>query len=145
MARPTKLTPQVHERIVRAVRAGNYAEQSARAAGIAASTYYRWLEQGKQAKHGIQRELYEAVKRAEAEAEVHAVAVLRKQMPDDWRAALAYLERRHPQRWRRHQSTELTAKDGAPLTPERPATLDLTKLSDDELAFLEELQRRAAL
>ena len=34
-------------------------------------------------------------------AEVRAVAIIQKKMPDDWRAALAYLERKHPKRWGR--------------------------------------------
>lgn len=141
MARPSKLSPEVHERIVRGIRAGNYAEPAARAAGVSSSTYYRWLERGKDEKDGIYRDLYQAVRRAEAEAEVHAVAVIRKAMPDDWRAALAYLERRHPERWRRHQQLELEAS-GEAAKPAGPR-LDLTKLSTEELALLEELQRRA--
>jgi DNA invertase Pin-like site-specific DNA recombinase len=73
MARPTKLTPPVAERIVKAFRAGNYAEAAARSAGIGASTYYRWLERGEAEEVGIPRDLLEEVRRAEAEAEVHAV------------------------------------------------------------------------
>jgi hypothetical protein len=32
---------------------------------------------------------------------VRAVAIIQKKMPDDWRAALTYLERKHPKRWGR--------------------------------------------
>jgi len=32
---------------------------------------------------------------------VRAVAIIQKKMPDDWRAALSYLERKHPKRWGR--------------------------------------------
>src|SRR3954452_12107974 len=106
MARPTKLTADVHSRIMQAIRAGNYAEAACRAAGIAPSTFYRWLERGEREQEGIYREFHDELRRAEAEAEVHAVAVLRRAMPDDWRAALAYLERRHPARWRRTETRE---------------------------------------
>jgi predicted transcriptional regulator len=110
MARPTKLTPEVAERIVNAIRAGNYAEQAARAAGISPATYYRWLKRGEREAGGIYHDFYEAVRSAEAEAEVYAVAIIRKAMGDDWRAAAHYLERRHPQRWRRHETREHTGE-----------------------------------
>ena len=143
MARPSKLTPVVRERIVQAIRAGNYAESAARAAGIAASTYYRWMERGERESAGAFREFAEAVRLAEAEAEVHAVAIIRRAMGEDWRAALAYLERRYPGRWRRHTSTEVTGPDGGPIRTQQVNPVDLSRLSDAELAELERLYARA--
>src|SRR3954453_21116280 len=108
MARPTNLTPVVQEKIVRAIRAGNYAEISARGAGISPSSFYRWLGRGEREPDSLYARFAQAVRLAQAHAEVHAVALLRRAMPNDWRAALAYLERRHPARWRRHSSTEIS-------------------------------------
>ncbi len=85
-----------------------------------------------------------AVLRAEAEAEVYAVAILHHAMGEDWRAAMAYLERRHPTRWRTHQQTELVGRGGGPIQTQH-TTLDLARLSDAELATLEELTARASL
>ncbi len=115
MARPTKLTPEVRQRIVAAIRAGNYAEPSARSAGISPATYYRWIERGRKAKSGIHHDFFEEVQRAEADAEVEAVALLRKAMPENWRACAEYLERRYSERWRRRQSHELTGAEGGPV------------------------------
>jgi hypothetical protein len=143
MGRATKLTPEVGERIAKAIRAGNYFEAAARASGISPSTFYRWLELGAQDSEGIYRQFREQIKRAEAESEVHAVALIRKAMPGDWRAALALLERRHPERWRRRQTTELTG-DAARGDQSRGAALDLSRLSDEELKTLEELISRAS-
>ena len=137
MARPTKLTEEVTERILSAIRAGNYPAVAARAAGIAESTFYRWMEQGRAAERGAHRAFYEAVKDAEAEGEAHAVAILRREMKGDWRAAVALLERRHPERWRRRERREPLAAD------ERPR-IDLTKLSDRELRTLERINARDA-
>ena len=106
MARPTKLTPEICQRIVTAIRAGNYAEPAARSAGISPATYYRWLRRGQKAPSGIYRDFCEEVRRAESDAEVHAVAVIRRAMSGDWRAAAHYLERRYPDRWRRRESLE---------------------------------------
>jgi len=144
MARPTKLTSELQDRILKAVRAGNYAEAAARSCGIGVSTYYRWLQRGTLEPTGIYAEFTEAIRRAEAEAEVHAVVILRRAMGQDWRAALAYLERRHPGRWRRHTSTELTGRDGGPIQTEQTPTIDLRRLSDRELRLLEEITERAA-
>lgn len=144
MARPTKLTAGVRDRIVQAIRTGNYAEPSARAAGVAPSTYYRWLARGEREQAGIYRDFHDAVRLAEAEAEVHAVAILRRAMSEDWRAGLAYLERRYPARWRRQTSTELSGPDGGPIRTQRAHALDLTRLSDEELAQLERLYERAS-
>ena len=41
----------------------------------------------------------EAVRQAEAEAEARIVLQWQKAMPEDWRAAQAFLERRYPERW----------------------------------------------
>jgi len=75
---------------------------------------------------------------------VHAVAILRRAMGEDWRAALAYLERRYPGRWRRHTSTELTGRDGGPIQTEVATAIDLRNLTDEELRLLEEMSERAA-
>jgi Transposase len=110
VARPTKFSPEVAERIITAIRAGNYAERAARSAGISPATYYRWMKAGERARGGAKRDFYEAVRSAEAEAEVYAVAIIRRAMPEDWRAAAHYLERRYPQRWRRHETREHTGE-----------------------------------
>jgi hypothetical protein len=145
MGRPTKLTPELCERVGKALRAGNYAEAAARACDISPASYYRWIQRGESEQSGIYHEFAAEVRKAEAEAEVHAVAILRRAMPEDWRAALAYLERRHPGRWRRRTTTEVTGSGGGPIRTESGSTaeLELGKLSDEELALFEELHRRA--
>lgn len=143
MGRPTKLNEQKQRRFVRLLEAGNYREIVCRACGIGTSTFYRWLERGEVEESGIYHDFRIAVERAEAEAEVEAVAILRSAMIDgDWRATLGFLERRYPARWRRQQTTELTGADGAPIAVER--TVDLSKLSEEDLAVLEEMRRRVA-
>jgi hypothetical protein len=139
VARPSKFSEEVTERIVQAMRAGNYADAACQAAGIGTSTFYRWMSLGAAepaSEHGAFRE---QVLRAEAEAEVHAVAIIRRAMAEDWRAALAYLERRHAARWRPRQQTEVIARTAPDVS------LDLSRLSDKELAVLEELTARASV
>jgi hypothetical protein len=139
MARPTKLTPEVAEPIVAAIRAGSFPEPAARSAGVSPATYYRWKRLGREQASGSYRDFVEAIRRAEGEAEVHAIAVIRKQMPGDWRAALAYLERRHSERWGRR-----AAEDRATRRPRtRRGGIDLRKLTDEELAELRRIHQEA--
>ena len=59
--------------------------------------------------------LYLAVLEAEAQAEVDAVVAIRTAFGADWRAAVAFLERRHTQRWGRTNRVELTGAEGGPV------------------------------
>ena len=73
---------------------------AAKAAGVSRQTVYNWLERGRAARSGKLRAFADAVDQAEAEAEVTAVACIRTAMEaGDWRAAVEYLKRRHPDRW----------------------------------------------
>ena len=124
--RRTKLTPEVREKIVKAIRAGNYAYVAAEYAGISSATFYRWLQLGNDAKRGVYREFLEAVKKAEGEAEVRAVAIIQKHMEDNWQAAMTYLERKFPDRWGRRDRLRVD------LNP-KEALEELLSLSADEL------------
>lgn len=99
VGRPTKFTPETKKKLLDAIRMGNYREPSCAFAGISVSTFYAWLEKGKRQKEGQFVEFLEAVKHAEAEAEVRMVAQWQAHIPRDWRAARDFLARRYPERW----------------------------------------------
>ena len=86
MARPTKLSAEVEEKIVRAIRAGNYPEVSARHAGVHPATYYRWMErgalEGDAAEDVIYRRFRSEVERAIADSEAAEVALIVKAARD---------------------------------------------------------------
>ena len=111
--RRSKLTAEVQEKIVRVIRAGNYAYIAAEYAGIGQSTFYRWLEQGEAQTTGPYRDFREAVKAAEREAEIRAVATVQQHMGKSWQPAMTYLERKFPQRWGRRLDV---TTDGNPIT-----------------------------
>jgi hypothetical protein len=107
VARPTKLTPEVRERVADAIGLGAYAEQAARAAGISPSTYYDWLRRGEAGEEPFS-EFSETIRVREAQAEVDAIRVIRQAADGgDWRAAGHYLERRHPERWGRRPQPQV--------------------------------------
>lgn len=116
MGRVTILTEEVQDRMCEAIRLGNYAPTAAEYAGIGVSTHYQWLEKGKQGVTPY-AEYAEAIKKAEADAEVRNVALIQEAAKKNWTAAAWYLERKHYDKWGRRDRNqiELTGKDGAPI------------------------------
>ena len=95
MSRP-KLDPAVTQRIVDLIRAGNYLEVAATAAGVHRVTLHRWLRYGRKQARGRYRKFVDAVEKAQAEAESRDVALIAKAAGEDWRAAAWRLERARP-------------------------------------------------
>jgi transposase len=50
VGRPSKLTPEIRERICTIIMAGGFPEGAARMTGIPKQTYYQWLDKGASAK-----------------------------------------------------------------------------------------------
>lgn len=119
--RRSKLTPERKQKLVDALKGGNYRQTAALYAGIGVSTFYRWLEIGEadleRDKQSPERELLEAVKEAEAQAEIAAIALISRAAADgSWQAAAWRLERKYPDRWGRRERHEHTGVDGGPIT-----------------------------
>lgn len=115
VGRKTKLTSQVQERIVQAIRGGNYAVVAARYAGIDESSFYGWLVRGEKEGTGLYFEFFKAVKDAESAAEVEAVEEVRLASRESWQAGMTWLERKFPDRWGRRERHEMTGRDGGPI------------------------------
>ena len=100
--RPSKFTPEARAAILDAVRNGAPREVAAQSAAIDDSTLYRWLEQGEaDTEHDAAsdfREFRDAIKKADAEAEITAITAIRASVLQ-WQALAWWLERRHPARW----------------------------------------------
>ena len=115
MARPTKLNSITHDKIVKAIQAGNYIETAAAYAGISKNTLYEWLRRGQREKDRVAKnprfkikkaeELFvkfaDAVEKALAEAEMRDVVIIGKAAEEQWQAAAWRLERKFPHKWGR--------------------------------------------
>lgn len=149
LGRRSKLTPETQERIISAIRAGNFVDTAARFAGVHPSTVWRWWsEGGEEDAEPIKQDFREAVERARAEAEVRMVAATIKDAmggvlvkkttrtrpdgteeveeqftPPNGKVALDYLWRTSPARWGRKSNVELTGADGGPIQIEQSATV----------------------
>lgn len=106
--RPSKFTPEVVDRLLNAIRAGATYEVACDHAGIAYSTLRSWIVAAEESRNDqAKMDLLEAIKKAEADAEVANIALIRKAASDgQWQAAAWILERRHPERWARRERTD---------------------------------------
>jgi hypothetical protein len=138
--RPDGLTTDVHKRIVEAVRLGAHFEEAGAAAGISRSTLHRWLARG-DATNAPQRfrTFLEAVP-GRGRARAGGTSLDRPGRGGRRLAAQAWkLERRYPARWGPQTRHELTGPEGEPLAVRQEDSWDTAKLSDRELAVLQEL------
>jgi len=106
MGRPTKLTPQIKDDIVKLMRAGNYFETACLTAGVRTSTGRLWLQEGQKQKRGAYKDFLLAVRTAEGIAEASAVTRIRQHGAKTWQAEAWFLERRFPRKWGRWEREE---------------------------------------
>jgi transposase len=104
IGRPTKLTPELTEKICSGLRSGLYLKDAADLAGIHPSQVNRWIARGsEEGSEGPHAAFRAAIKKAEAETQVATLEIIRQAAEGgNWTAAAWYLERRHPEKWGRH-------------------------------------------
>jgi len=135
---PTIFTPELGAEVAKLIAAGNYIEVAAVAAGLARTTFYKWLRQGvRELKAGKATELAEfahAIKRAEARAEARDVVTIGSAARRQWQAAAWRLERKYPKRWARTERHEVSGRDGGPV--DMRAVRDYSALNEEQLKAL---------
>ncbi len=128
--RKTKLTPELLDRLEKALAAGNYVETACSYVGISHSVFYHWLAEAKKPKaRKIYLEFLDTIERARAVAEIRNVQIVQAaaqgrpgnpqtgetEKDPDWRAATWFLERAYPRKWGRHERVELSGTEGGPI------------------------------
>ena len=127
--RKSRLTEEVHEAIIEGIKSGNYIATVMKSVGIPYQNYWLWKrlgspepvydEQGNQIGEEFPDNFYgdfvRDLQEAEAIAEIRAVKSLQNHFDKDWRAAEAYLSRKHPERWNPKTVVEMSGKDGGPI------------------------------
>jgi hypothetical protein len=117
--RRVRLTQQVKDAILIQLRRGSHLETAFAYARIPGSTYRSWIAQARDALSDAEKgarlsqrkteliRFFAEVEEAQAVAEVRAVSnVHDAAMRGSWQAALAFLERRFPERWAKHEEHE---------------------------------------
>lgn len=125
----SRLTPEVSDKICKALMTGNYLRTAAGYAGVGESSIYQWLARGRKAlEDAVEHEQWipdpldpegdqiladdgipdrerryveflAAVEKAEIEAEIRMATQWSLAAAKDWRAAKEFLARRYPERW----------------------------------------------
>lgn len=152
--RPTLLTDVVADQICEHLENGNYFAVACRAVGISPDTGLTWRNRGvpgtreydelgpwdREQRAAIAEgaeileeagrfsQFSQRVARAEAAAEVKAVEAVHTAMTTDWRAAVEFLKRKHPDRWREETridaSVSSTTEHQVSITPQAEQLLE---------------------
>lgn len=136
--RPSKLTPETRKRLFDAIKAGCYYDVACRYAGISYATFRNWINKGEKSRSGEFFDFLEALKQAEAEAEVRMVMLWQSKMPEDWKAARDFLARRYPDRWGLKEKIDL--EHSGEVVQQYDATKITEKLRRDP-EFIEAIQQ----
>ena len=114
--RPTKLVQATRERLVKAIAEGNYYDDACAYAGISYKAFRDWMVAGEAKKGPLFIQLFQEVKKAEADAVIRMTGQWQQAMtiPGNWQAIATFLERRYPEKWGR-RTIEVTGKGGGPL------------------------------
>lgn len=120
MSRPTILTPEIQEIIVKALHLGATHRLAGLAAGIGESTFYTWMALGRDTGASPYLEFLNAVKIAEGAGAVECLEKLAVASRDgNWQAAAWVLERRYPAEYGRTVQEHTVKVDWASLTEEQ--------------------------
>ncbi|MGH9313084.1 MAG: hypothetical protein ACRD1S_07785 [Vicinamibacterales bacterium] len=95
--RPTRLTDEIASKILMAIKGGAYRCTAAAWAGIETDIFARWMMRDDEPYASFRR----LVTEAEAHAELKMVSAVTKAADDDAKYAIAFLERKFPERWAR--------------------------------------------
>jgi hypothetical protein len=111
------LNDEMIEKAKKYISAGNYANVVCQYLGISEVTYYKYINKGEEdIKNNIDSifvKFIKAIKEAEAEAEMRAVASIQKAGSEgNWTAYAWYLERKHKKRWSQKQEIEHSGNVG---------------------------------
>jgi hypothetical protein len=170
--RRPKLTEELQQRILVAVRAGVGVEESFRLAGIGVRTGHEWLRRGegtdpRRPTAPQFAQFAQSLKKAQAEDEAARIARINaagrggaiiytrtlttkkgetisetRTTAPQWQADAWYLERKHPERWALRHRLEHSGPDGGPIDVHTTG-YDLSLLSEEELETFLALARKA--
>jgi hypothetical protein len=125
-ARRTRLDEdgdEIRKRFIQAIEVGATIPAACRYAGIATSTYYRYIEMAQLYPDSLEAEFVEAVEAAMGRTQVRWLAEIEQQGKTDWKALAWKLERRFPEEYGRRTHTEVTGKGSGPLRVETESTI----------------------
>jgi hypothetical protein len=140
--RPSKLTPELTQRIAEVVRAGCYLDTAARFCGVSKGSFHDWLKKGHEQQRGKYRDFLNALEEAQAAADVRDHARVTKAAEKDWKAAVAHLKLRNPGRYAVTR-VEASGPDGRPIAPTTGASQEIHQFNGPTATTCDRYARRS--
>jgi transposase len=104
VGRPSKLTKETIDVLVKCIKTGMYYEQSCDLADISYDTFKRWMRLGEENKSEEYQTFYTTIKQAKAYVLQRNLEIIDKAAADGkWQAAAWKLERRYPTQYGRQE------------------------------------------
>lgn len=115
-----KFTATRRTAIVEALQRGNTLSHACALAGVSRQAVYDWLKKGEATENpnSAYRRFAEDVARANATVADEMIGVIRDAAPDDWRAAMTFLERRFPDDFSKRERHEVAGPNDGPISIE---------------------------
>jgi hypothetical protein len=106
MGRPTKLTPEMRDKICAQLRNGLFRRHAAALAGIPEQTLSEWYHRGARDEKGVYRDFFHAVNAAEAEFAQAGSEMMRAAVAHNPKLMQWFLSRRFPELYGRRDNVE---------------------------------------
>jgi len=104
----TKFNPETCQQIIEGVKAGYPLKTAAAIAGISKSTFYNWIQRGKERKTGKYVDFLDSLKKAkEFNKAYHIDRIRTASDKGNWQASAWYLERVYPNEFGRRNRVEM--------------------------------------
>jgi len=149
MARPTKISKQLTDKIAKQIAKGVTPEIACQLEGINPATYYRWINKGKEDTKGLFYEFCEAITRAKVEMRAYIEAELMASDPRFYATRSPLMrETSEVPGWHNFEKAQQVqvnvvtvssiVDDGLQQLPQSTNLLELPNLKDDEIQFIGE-------
>lgn len=115
--RPSKFTEQAQVIIIDALKAGNFRQTAAKAAGVSMRSFMDWMAKGERLRKSKFGKFRMMVLEAETQAEMNAVQLILSKAGEDPKHAQWWLSRRYHEKWgdKTKARLEHTGKNGGPI------------------------------
>jgi transposase len=141
--RPSRLTVEVEQRFIAALRTGAYRKIAAEWCGVGDKTVQDWMRRGRDEPDSYYAVFRAKVIEAERAAEIEIGTSLYSGVRGKPDLELKYMQLRYRNRWKTHDRVEHVGRGGGPIQTQA-VPMNLDALDDTELESLENLLKKAA-
>ncbi len=149
-----KINQELINKIVEYISHGNYISTSCQACGISHRTYDTWIKHGEELAEHIESgknhieesqliylQFFEAIKKAESEAEAKNVQIIQSVAPKNWQAAAWLLERKYPEKYGKREVLDINVKRGIEVSQRLATALKRSLPTSTDMPLLDTITK----